>query len=218
MTTLACHQPEFLPYLGFWHKMKRSDKFVFLDDVQFQHGGMQNRNMISGNKWITVPVIHTGAPQAINRVKIFKGDPWGKRAMETLRRTYGKAPHFDEHQEFLKLLFEHPWSYLDNLNAAAIDYVFFRLLDDSVLTKGGLFHASDLPLPANANLRIIRMCQQLEADVYLSGPGGKNYLDAKQFSDVGIRIEYTDFTPPDNLSVLHHLLTRSVDEIKGMIA
>ena len=59
MTVVSIHQPEYLPWLGFFKKMMNSELFVFLDDVQFRKKGWQNRNRIRTNKGtalLSVPV------------------------------------------------------------------------------------------------------------------------------------------------------------------
>ena len=60
---VAGHQPNYLPWLGFFDKMRRSDIFIIEDDVQYGHNGFVNRNRIKtqhGAKWLTVPVEHHG--------------------------------------------------------------------------------------------------------------------------------------------------------------
>jgi len=56
---VTIHQPEHLPWLGLFDKIRRADLFVILDCVQFRKNYFQNRNRIrteSGWTWITVPV------------------------------------------------------------------------------------------------------------------------------------------------------------------
>ena len=36
MKILATHQPQYLPWLGFFDKLDRADVFVLLDNVQFK--------------------------------------------------------------------------------------------------------------------------------------------------------------------------------------
>ena len=67
---VAIHQPEHMPWLGFFEKFLRADVFVVLDDVQFSKGDFQNRNRVKGREgalWLTVPVAHRFG-QKINEV------------------------------------------------------------------------------------------------------------------------------------------------------
>ncbi|MDD5348183.1 MAG: WbqC family protein, partial [Candidatus Omnitrophica bacterium] len=54
---VSVHQPQYLPWLGFFDKIARSDCFVFLDTVQYKEREFQNRNKIrtaDGWMWLTV--------------------------------------------------------------------------------------------------------------------------------------------------------------------
>src|SRR5829696_3796305 len=96
MTTVAIHQPQYLPYLGFFHKLYHCDLFVALDNVQFQKNGVQNRNKIKtsqGWQWLTVPVLHDFG-QLIQAVQISPNVPWQRKHWSTLVSNYGRAPFF----------------------------------------------------------------------------------------------------------------------------
>ena len=41
---VTIHQPEFLPWLGFFDKASQANVLVLLDDVQFRRGYFHNRN------------------------------------------------------------------------------------------------------------------------------------------------------------------------------
>ena len=59
---IAIHQPHFLPWLGYLHRMAQVDAFVLLDHVQFERRNYQNRTMIRMNgaaHWLTVPVVRS---------------------------------------------------------------------------------------------------------------------------------------------------------------
>src|SRR5207249_11577269 len=56
---VTIHQPERLPWLGFFDKIRQADVFVMLDHVQYRKRYFQNRNRIRaehGAIWLTVPV------------------------------------------------------------------------------------------------------------------------------------------------------------------
>ena len=52
---VAIHQPQYHPWINYYIKIAKADIFVFLDDVQFQKNGLQNRNKI---KMTIVKSIH----------------------------------------------------------------------------------------------------------------------------------------------------------------
>ena len=59
MTKVAIMQPTYLPWAGYFGLMMASDIFIFLDNVQFEKRGWQQRNQIKtlkGNLFLTVPV------------------------------------------------------------------------------------------------------------------------------------------------------------------
>ncbi|HHT9160132.1 MAG TPA: WbqC family protein [Candidatus Brocadiaceae bacterium] len=43
---IAIHQPQYLPWIGYFDKIDRSDVFVLLDNVQYKKNEAQNRNRI----------------------------------------------------------------------------------------------------------------------------------------------------------------------------
>ena len=40
---VAIHQPHYLPWLGYLHRMAQVDLFILLDHVQFERRNYQNR-------------------------------------------------------------------------------------------------------------------------------------------------------------------------------
>jgi hypothetical protein len=75
---VAIHQPQYLPWLGYFDKIDKADKFVFLDTVQFKKNEWQNRNKIRtvhGCQWLTVPTLYR-FPERICEVKINNSVRW----------------------------------------------------------------------------------------------------------------------------------------------
>src|SRR5256885_665158 len=97
---VAIHQPNFLPWLGYFYKLASTDAFVFLDNVQYSKNSFINRNRIKtpiGPQWLTVPVQTSGKfNQKINEVVILPDADWKRRHLNTLRTNYGRAPFFEE--------------------------------------------------------------------------------------------------------------------------
>jgi hypothetical protein len=79
---------------------------------------------------------------------------------------------------------------LVDLNVAAITYLAEAL---GIRTK--LVMASSLPVPAEleATDRLISICQAVGANTYLSGVGGREYLDLAPFKEAGIGVLFQAF-------------------------
>ena len=91
--TISIHQPGYLPWLGFFHKMICSDEFVIFDDVQFGKNSFDNRNKIktpNGPIWLTVPIITAGKSKEtmINTAQIDNRQPWRKKHSDTIKLNY----------------------------------------------------------------------------------------------------------------------------------
>ena len=189
---VAIHQPQYLPWLGYFDKMDQADCFVLLDDVQFKKNEWQNRNRIkaaAGWQWLTVPVLHR-FPQLIHEVRINQADPWSRKHLRALVSNYASAPFFDLHRPFFEEIYAREWTLLLDLNLTTITYLVETL---GIRTK--LVLASSLPVPAGveATQRLIAICQAVGGDTYLSGVGGRGYLDLARFEEAGIQVVFQAF-------------------------
>ena len=193
MTTLAAHQPQYLPWLGFFDKLAQADVFVLLDNVQFKKNEWQNRNRIkSANnvQWITVPVGHRFG-QSIAEVEVRENEPWRRKHLRALESSYSRAAGFDDLMPLLAEVLEHPWWHLAPLNIELIQILAGRLGIDTELRLGSEFEARDDP-----TLRLVDLCTRLGADAYLSG-AGSDYLNTQAFADAGIDLQVQRFAHPE---------------------
>ncbi|MCG8432036.1 MAG: WbqC family protein [Candidatus Omnitrophica bacterium] len=192
---LSAHQPQYLPWLGFFDKVARSDGFVFLDTVQYKAREFQNRNKIrtsGGWIWLTVPVYGRGKyRQAVRDVRIDNEFPWAKQHRESFRSAYGRAAFYKDHQAFLEQLYAGTWDRLIDLSVYIIRYVL-----EYVAIKTPLYFESDLGTTLTRTERIIELCRKLNADTYLSGAGGREYLEEEKFREAGIELTYQQFGHP----------------------
>lgn len=191
MRIAAIHQPQYLPYLGFFHKLLHCDIFVVLDNVQFQKNGLQNRNKIKtsqGWQWLTVPVIHRFG-QLINEVRISPEVFWQRKHWGALVSNYSHAPYFDLYAPGLKDLLNRKWSHLCDLNMALTQWT-----AEALGIKTSILYSSALKVEGSQTEYLISICNAVEADCYLSGPGGKRYMDLMAFEAVGIAVIWQEFT------------------------
>src|SRR5437868_312101 len=127
---VAIHQPHFVPWLGYLHRMAQVDLFVVLDHVQYEKANYQNRTRIrieNEARWLTVPVLQHSHDERILDKQIDNTlaprRKWGRVHFETLRRAYGGAPHFGDYQDRLKRIFDTRWERLVDINAAMLDFL-----------------------------------------------------------------------------------------------
>jgi hypothetical protein len=192
---LSAHQPHYLPWLGFFDKIARSDAFVYLDCVQFVTREFQNRNKIrtcDGDMWLTVPVITKGkGHQPIGEVSIDNSLPWPRQHLHSLRTWYGSAPFFKDHVAFFEAAYANHWDKLVDLNMHITGFFLEQLR-----IKTPVHRESQCGTSKTKTERIIELCKSLRADTYLSGAGGRNYLDEGLFAEKGIKLVYQEFVHP----------------------
>ena len=189
-------QPSYLPWLGFFEQMYRSDQFVLYDDVQFTRRDWRNRNrvrVLEGSVWLTVPVIQKNKfEQSLLETKIDNSTPWKRKHLETIRCHYSKTPFFDLHYPWCEKVFNSEWNFLLDLSLETIQY-----LKGELKINTPLLRSSELGEPGNKTERLVSICKQLGATQYLSGESARNYISEKDFSDQGIELEYQEYQHPE---------------------
>ena len=191
--TVAIHQPQYMPYLGYFDKIARADHFVLLDHVQYKKNEFQNRNKIKtaqGWQWLTVPVRYK-FPMRILDVSVDSDVPWRRKHPQALISNYGRAPFFAQYQPLFEALYAREWNMLSDLNRATID-----LLIDVFGVTTPIHNARTWPLSDDPTGRLIDICKHLNADTYLSGAGGRDYLDQAQFERAGIHLSFHAYKHP----------------------
>ncbi|MGE5554751.1 MAG: WbqC family protein [Methanocella sp.] len=187
------HQPEYLPWLGFFDKLSRCEVYVIYDDAQYQHGGFHNRNRIrtpQGWEWLTVPIKH-GHPQIIKNVKI-AGDQWKNKHLSSIKRHYQKTPYFQKYYPPIEDAITSDHSMLIDLNLQLIK-VFAEILGINVK----MVRSSEFPYGGTEkNEKLVSMCKFLGADTYLSGSGGRNYVKEEIFTQAKINLQWHNYEHP----------------------
>lgn len=187
---IAIHQPNFLPWLGFFHKVAKADCFVFLDDVEFSKGSVTNRVRIilGGNPhWLTIPILDAKNSSRISELKVAPTD-WRSKHLRVLREAYSKAPYFGEIFPILEDVYGLAEDNLARLNVAAVERICTHLnLTASFRTS------SELAAEGKGESKLVAIVKELGGSIYLSGNGAKNYQSGQLFSDSGISLNYSNF-------------------------
>ncbi len=195
---VACHQPNFLPWLGFFDKLARADVLVLLDDVQFprsSRGTPMNRVkvMVSGEpRWVTVPVVRSGT-QAIREVAVDDAQPWRRKVLGTIESNYAREPHFDEVMPVVREVVE---TVAPNL-AAYNEHGVRRLAGLIGLDPGRLVLQSELGGEGAATDLLISLVRAAGGDTYLSGDGADEYQEVDKYAAAGLELRFQEFTAPD---------------------
>ena len=197
---VACHQPNFLPWLGYFAKIYHSDIFFLLDDVQFTQGhGKHNwttRVRIltqSGPQWLSVPVKRTGkGKQLINEVKINTSDKrWLRKTLLTLEQSYRKTKYFEQYYGALKEILEEGHEFIAELNIKMVMWL-IDILRISVETR----RSSEFSLSTTSNQRLIDLTIFVGGQVYLSGDGADDYQLEGEFRKNDIILQRIGFQHP----------------------
>ena len=191
---LAIHQPNYLPWPGYFHKMESVDVFLILDTVQYIKLEYDNRCKIKtpeGEQWMTVPISPPSLGTPINKVKFAEGADIWRYNWKTLKNNYSKSAFFNDYQDELREIYGKEWDRLIDLNLKLIKTVRNWLGIETPIKL-----ASELPKSTLKGTELIlSFCRELNADAYLSGVGGKNYLEQEQFDSNNINLEYQNYTP-----------------------
>lgn len=220
---VAIHQPNYLPWIGYFHKIHRSDVFVLLDDAEYSARSWINRNKIrtpDGWSWLTVPTGSSSEP--IHDVKIRESGDWRETHRKSFQMNYGKAAHYDEFADVLDDVYETEWTSLMDLNV--------RLLRDicqHVSIEFEFVRSSSLDVDTTGTERLVDICGAVDGTRYLSGQGADGYMEPEQFAEAGLDLEYQSFEHPTyeqrfgefvpNLSFVDAVLNVGSDEAHDLV-
>jgi hypothetical protein len=194
---VSIHQPAYLPWLGYFHKIALSDVFVILDTTQYEKNSYNNRNKIktsNGSIWLTVPVLSKGKfkNNFLKDVKI-SDNHWQKKHWRTIEMCYSKSPYFDEFKDDIKFFYDQEWDNIINLTFSMLKY-FVNLfeIDTKLILSSNLNDIEGL----KSDL-VLSICKNQNADLYISGSQGKDYLELNKFKNAGIEVYFQEYKHPE---------------------
>ncbi len=195
MTTCAIMQPTYLPWAGYFALASKSDVFIFLDDVQFERRSWQNRNRILQNgdaRLLTIPVKKASQTATLENIEVSRDEKWQIRHLQAIRSAYPSL--FDSASEmslFLDQLASEKTDKLADFTIALITEL-FRLLEINCKT----IRASSLACGGKRSEHLAQLCKSVNADVYLSPEGSRDYLQEDGFESLAnIPLRFHSFTP-----------------------
>ncbi len=197
---VSIHQPNFLPWLGYLHRMMQADLFIVLDHVQFERRNYQNRTRIrldDHEHWLTVPVQQQSQHERIIDKLIDNPGAeetrwWGADMIRTLRHAYRDALFLDPYIHNLRDILESRPRRLVDLDLAMLNF-----LRTALAIETPMLRSSTLKVAGTKSDLILNLCLEVGADTYLAGMGGsRDYLDRQAFAQAGVNIAWQDFKHP----------------------
>ncbi|MBL4933548.1 WbqC family protein [Clostridium paridis] len=223
---LSAHQPAYLPWLGYFHKIAISDKFVVLDEVQFEKNSFTNRNRIktsNGALWLSVPIKMNGhMDKTIKTMEIDNKYNWKDKHWKSIYLNYKKTQYFHHYSDFLEDVYKREWSNLVDLT----EYMNkFFLSELRIKTK--IYYQSNIETKEKKQELIVELCKKLNCDTFVFGKLGRSYADRSYFGKNNINIYFQEYNHPTynqawddfipNIAIIDLLFNVSKDEALDII-
>lgn len=229
---IAIHQPHYFPWLGYFDKLKKVDKFVLLDQVQLEKGSQMIRNRVLDTngciKYLTISAdTNNYLSKQYNDICTKNNEIWTVRQLNALGNYYKKSEYYGEIFPIVREFLSNDFQTVCECTIGSI-----RLMCELLGITTSIVYQSDVIY--NRELRksdlVFSICESLGADVYFSGKGASvDYLQKGHFAEHNIKIEFQEFTHPKyrqinarefvaGLSILDVLFNCGIDGTKEFLS
>jgi hypothetical protein len=169
-------QPTFLPWLGFFELIHKTDVFIFLDDFQFSVQSYHQRNRLFINQeqigWYTVPINKSSSFQMpLNKTKISEDMHWRIKLWKRIQQNYTKAKYFNHYEETLKNWFLSPFQDLAEQNVA-----FIKIVCGILKLEKAFLKSSEHPSRKQRSERVLELLAWTKANRYYCARGSFDYM------------------------------------------
>ncbi len=189
---VAILQSNYIPWRGYFDLINYVDEFIIYDDMQFTKRDWRNRNIIktsSGLQWLTIPVNVKGKfNQKIKDTEITESS-WQKKHLKSIKLNYSKSKYFDLILSLLEPLYEK--QNLKNLSICNIEFI--KCINKFLNIQTKISNSSEFFLENDKNERLVSLVDQINGDVYVSGPAAQNYINVEIFKKNKISLEWYSF-------------------------
>lgn len=202
MKRVAIVQSNYIPWKGYFDLINAVDEFILFDDVQYTRRDWRNRNKIKtaqGVQWLTIPVEVKGKySQKINETVVSDLD-WKRSHLEAIRHNYARAPYFAHYKTWLEALY----GGCETHSLSHINHRFICAICEQLNIHTQIRWSSDYTIVKGKNERLISLCQQARANVYLSGPAARDYMDLAVWQQAGIEVKFAHYNGYAEYRQLH---------------
>lgn len=200
---VAILQSNYIPWKGYFDQINSVDTFVLYDCVQFTRRDWRNRNKIKTSKglhWLTIPVQTKGNYFQRISETLISGEAWAQEHFLSLKHHYSNTSYFKSYEAELKEMYAEAAGIRE---LSRVNHLFMSRICKWLEIKTPLLWADDFELAEGKSERLLSICEQLNADVYISGPAAKNYLDESLFNKNGLKVEWADYSGYKEYRQLH---------------
>ena len=189
---IAILQSNYIPWKGYFDLINMVDEFIIYDDMQYTKRDWRNRNKIktqNGLLWLTIPLEVKGKYfQRINETKISEKD-WAKKHWQSIKNNYSKTNYFKEYKD----IFEELYLNCEEEYLSQINYKFLMTINNILGITTKIRWSNEFELVDGQTEKLIGICKQCNADIYLSGPAAKDYFDEKLAKQENIKVEWMNY-------------------------
>jgi hypothetical protein len=224
---VTIHQPYFVPYIGFFSKVFKSDVLVLYDTAQYVKNRLDNRNYINyknQKKLLTVPIAKHMSFKPLSEVLISNHYDWRDEHLSMLDDAYSNYDYYNLLMNDISDIYSRKYTFLSEINS-----VFIIKILSLLGWKGNVIYSSDMEIDQNLNPseKLLNILLKTNAKTYIAGPSSREYLDFSLFDIHKISVEIhnykykhypqqsTDFIP--NLSILDYMYNCGVKDLKGFL-
>ena len=223
---IGIHQPNYIPWIGYFYKIAMSDIFVFLDDAQFEKNSFADRNSIKtpqGSCYLKIPVeLPDGLQTKYNETRVKDELSWREKHLKTIDMNYRRAPFYQECMPFIYDMYQDKSSDIGSFNSN-----FIVQTAKKIGLQTNFRYSSEMRISGNSTERLKNIVLELHGKVYFSGFGGSKYQDESLYENNGIVLKYTNFEHPiypqlwgefqRNLSIIDMMFNVGFDMCKKII-
>ena len=195
MKTIAIMQPYFLPYIGYFQLMAAVDKFIIYDDVNYINRGWINRNRLLLNgvsHTFTVPLSRASQNRLICDIEVNDEQNWRIKLLRTIQQAYGQAPYYAQVSTLLEVVINYPSIRLDEFLLNSLrEVVRYLSLNVEIVSSSRCYKNAHL----KGQDRILDICRQEGADIYINPIGGVELYDRNNFSTQDVSLLFLQAHP-----------------------
>lgn len=190
---MAIVQSNYIPWKGYFDLINLVDEFILFDDMQYTRRDWRNRNLIktsAGLKWLTIPVAVKG--NFFQKIKdtTISDSRWPRKHWESIVHSYSKARYFPDY----RAAFESLYLGCEETFLSRINYRFLSAICKMLGIAATISWSEDYTSAEGKTERLVSLCRQAGASIYVSGPAARDYLDEALFAEANIEVQYMDYS------------------------